>query len=307
MMAVLKQPNLIDRLPPVRGRIDAGVSLSPMTWLRVGGPAEILFRPADVADLSDFLKALDPSIPVTIIGVGSNLLVRDGGIDGVVIRLGPSFAKISVDGTTLEAGAGALDVQVAQAAAMAGISGLEFLRGVPGAIGGAVAMNAGAYGADLSAALVSIDVVYRDGTVARINRDDLAMSYRHGGVPDGAIVVAVHLAGDPDDRASITARMDDIQAARELSQPIRTKTGGSTFRNPPGHKAWELIDQAGCRGLVMGDAMVSELHCNFLINRGAATAADLEALGEEVRRRVLAHSGIALEWEIKRLGHGGTP
>ncbi len=306
-MAALKQPNLVDRLPPARGRIDAGVPLSPMTWLRVGGPAEILFRPADVADLSDFLKALDPSIPVTIIGVGSNLLVRDGGIDGVVIRLGPSFAKIAADGTTLEAGASALDVQVAQAAAMAGISGLEFLRGVPGAIGGAVAMNAGAYGADLSSALVAIDVVYRDGTLARINRDDLAMSYRHGGVPDGAIVVSVHLAGDPDDRASITARMDDIQAARELSQPIRTKTGGSTFRNPPGHKAWELIDQAGCRGLVMGDAMVSELHCNFLINRGAATAADLEALGEEVRRRVLAHSGIALEWEIKRLGNGGSP
>ena len=307
-MSALEPMSLMDRLPRLRGSVEADATLAPFTWFRVGGPAEVLVRPADTDDLCALLRALGPEVPVTVIGVGSYLLIRDRGIAGVVIRLGSSFAEIrTVNDTTIQAGSAALDTHVAQAARHAGIAGLEFLRGVPGTIGGAIAMNAGAYSADVSECLIEIEFVTRDGRRQILTRQELEMTYRHGGLPEGVILTWARFRGHADDPALIGARMDDIQARRESTQPIRSKTGGSTFRNPPGFKAWELIDAAGCRGLVMGDAQVSELHCNFLINRGAASAADLEGLGEEVRRRVLAHSGIQLEWEIKRLGQGGQP
>lgn len=303
--------HLIDRLPPVRGRIAANAPIGPMTWFRVGGPAEVLFRPADAEDLTDFLRALPEDVPVTVIGVASNLLVRDGGIPGVTVRLGRGFAEITAAGEELRAGAGALDLNVALTAAEAGIAGLEFLSGVPGTIGGGLRMNAGAYGSEIKDALVEASAIDRSGTIHRVSAADLGLSYRHSEAPDDWIFTGAKLRGRRGEPAKIAARMDEIRASREASQPIRARTGGSTFANPPGDHAWRLIDEAGCRGLTRGGAMVSEKHTNFLINTGAASAADIEGLGEEVRRRVHAKFGVALEWEIRRVGrpcgdwHGG--
>ena len=294
--------HLINRLSPVRGRIAANAPIGPMTWFRVGGPAEVLFRPADVEDLADFLRALPADVPVTVIGVASNLLVRDGGIPGVTVRLGRGFADITAEGDAMRAGSGALDLNVALTAAEAGIAGLEFLSGVPGTIGGGLRMNAGAYGSEIKDVLVEACAIDRAGTIHRVPAAELGLSYRHSEAPEDWIFTGALLRGRRGDPAEIAARMDEIRAAREASQPIRARTGGSTFRNPPGMKAWELIDAAGCRGLVRGGAMVSEKHCNFLINTGNASAADIEGLGEEVRRRVFAASGVNLHWEIHRIG-----
>jgi len=304
MMAASRlQPDLMDRLPSVRGRIRAGVELAPMTWFRVGGPAEILFRPADIEDLSAFLSACPPDIPVVTLGVASNLLVRDGGLSGVVIRLGGEFARVRQDGMNLVAGAGALDLTVAEEALAVGLAGLEFLSGIPGTIGGAVKMNAGAYGREIINIVESAVIVTRTGKVVTLAGDALGLSYRHSALPDGAIVVEATLRGTPDTPDSISKRMQEIQALRSETQPIRARTGGSTFANPNSAKAWELIDRAGCRGLTLGGAQVSEKHCNFLINTGAATASDIETLGEEVRRRVRAATGIDLSWESMRIGN----
>ncbi len=302
-MSAATAPRLLDRLPPVRGRYTEGADLSKITWLRVGGPAEVAFRPADRADLLAFLAAKPAEVPVTVIGVGSNLLVRDGGVPGVVLRLGRDFARMRRAGTdAIEVGAACLDLMVAKAAAEAGLGGLEFLCGVPGSIGGALRMNAGAYGRELKDVLVWAEAADPQGRVHRLTPEEMGLAYRRSAVPADWIFLGCRLAGHPDDPAAVAARMREIQDSREASQPIRTRTGGSTFKNPPGAKAWELIDAAGCRGLRVGGAQVSEKHCNFLLNTGSATAADLEALGEEVRRRVEASSGIALEWEIKRIG-----
>jgi UDP-N-acetylmuramate dehydrogenase len=289
-------------LPPVRGRLTANAPIGPLTWFRVGGPAEILFRPADSEDLAGFLKELAPEVPVTVIGVGSNLLVRDGGIRGVVIRLGRGFAEVTPAGTEIRAGAGALDLNVALTAAQAGIAGLEFLSGIPGTIGGGFRTNAGAYGSEFKDALLSAEAVARSGERHSVTPAELGLSYRHSNFPGDWIVTGARFAGTRDDPPAIARRLEEIQAAREASQPIRSRTGGSTFANPPGRKAWELIDAAGCRGLALGGAMVSEKHANFLINTGDATAADIERLGEEVRRRVHDKFGIWLEWEIRRIG-----
>jgi UDP-N-acetylmuramate dehydrogenase len=304
MMAAvqLRQNDLIARLPQVRGRLTAAAPLADITWFRVGGPAEAMFRPADRDDLIAFLKAKPADVAVTPLGVGSNTLVRDGGVPGVVLRLGREFAAISADGTEVEAGAGALDVNVATVALQAGIAGLEFLRGIPGTIGGGLRMNAGAYGTEFKDVLVWAEAVDPQGNLHRLTPDEMKFGYRHCGVPENWIFIGARLKGVLGDPAAIKARMDEIQAAREGSQPIRSRTGGSTFANPEGLKAWQLIDAAGCRGLVVGDAQVSEQHCNFLINRGNATAEDLERLGETVRERVKAQSGIELRWEIKRIG-----
>ena len=305
MTPVARQRPLIDRLPPVRGRLTAGASLANITWFRVGGLAEVMFRPADRDDLIAFLAAKPAGVPVTVVGVGSNLLVRDGGVPGVVIRLGKGFADIAVRDGRLITGAAALDINVAVAAREAGLAGLEFLSGVPGTIGGALRMNAGAYGAevvDVAAAAEAIDPL---GGVHRLDPPQLGLTYRRCAVPDDWIFVGAEFVGWRDEPSAIAGRMADIHARREASQPIRTRTGGSTFANPPGHKAWELIERAGCRGLRRGGALVSEKHCNFLINTGSATAADLEELGEQVRARVLANSGIALDWEIRRIGVPG--
>ncbi|WP_298726920.1 UDP-N-acetylmuramate dehydrogenase [uncultured Ferrovibrio sp.] len=304
MMAAvqLRQNDLIARLPQVRGRLTAAAPLADITWFRVGGPAEVMFRPADRDDLIAFLKAKPADVAVTPLGVGSNTLVRDGGVPGVVLRLGREFAAISADGTEVEAGAGALDVNVATVALQAGIAGLEFLRGIPGTIGGGLRMNAGAYGTEFKDVLVWAEAVDPQGNLHRLTPDEMKFGYRHCGVPENWIFIGARLKGVLGDPAAIKARMDEIQAAREGSQPIRSRTGGSTFANPEGLKAWQLIDAAGCRGLVVGDAQVSEQHCNFLINRGNATAEDLERLGETVRERVKAQSGIELRWEIKRIG-----
>ncbi len=273
-----------------------------LTWFRVGGPAELLFRPADEEDLAGFLRSLPASIPVTVIGVGSNLLVRDGGIPGVTIRLGRGFAAAVPTGDQVMAGAGVLDLNVALAAAEAGITGLEFLSGIPGTVGGGFQTNAGAYGSEFKDVLVSADAVSRDGKIHRVSAAELGFSYRHSAAPPGWIFTRAIFRGTRGDRAAIAGRLAEIQAAREASQPIRARTGGSTFANPPGHTAWQLIDGAGCRGLAQGGAMVSEKHANFLINTGNATAADIEALGEEVRRRVSDRFGIVLDWEIRRIG-----
>jgi UDP-N-acetylmuramate dehydrogenase len=293
---------LIDRLPPVRGRIAANAPIGPMTWFRVGGPAEVLFRPADEADLADFLRALREDVPVTVIGVASNLLVRDGGIPGVTVRLGRGFVEVMADGDTVKTGAGALDLNVALTAAEAGIAGLEFLSGVPGTIGGGLRMNAGAYGSEIKDVLIEASAIDRRGAVHRVPAAGLGLSYRHSEAPGDWIFTGATLHGRGGDPTEIGARMEEIRAAREASQPIRARTGGSTFANPPGNHAWRLIDEAGCRGLVRGGAMVSEKHTNFLINTGSASATDIEGLGEEVRRRVHATSGIVLEWEIRRVG-----
>jgi UDP-N-acetylmuramate dehydrogenase len=293
---------MIDLLPSLRGRIQENAPLGPSTWFRVGGPAEKLVRPADVRDLADFLAGLPPEMPVTAIGAASNLIVRDGGIDGVVIRLARGFNEISVEKDGLICGAACLDVTVAEHAAAAGLAGLEFLCGIPGAIGGAVAMNAGAYGGDIAQVLDWAEIVARNGEIVRLHAGQLGFSYRHSMLPPESVVVRARLIARPGDPAAIAARMAEIRANREASQPVRARTGGSTFRNPPEMKAWELIDSAGCRGLARGGAQVSEKHCNFLLNTGEATAADLEGLGEEVRRRVKEASGVDLQWEIKRIG-----
>jgi UDP-N-acetylmuramate dehydrogenase len=289
-------------MPDLRGRCDANVRMAELTWFRTGGPAQVLFAPADEEDLAYFLNRLDPTIPVLPVGVGSNLLVRDGGIAGIVIRLGRSFHEIRVDGFQIAAGAGVLDVKLAMAAAQAGIAGLAFYRGIPGAIGGAFRMNGGAYGCETRDVLVSCRGVDRGGKLHIYTNADMGFAYRRCGIASDVIFTSALFAGRPGNPAAIKAEMAEITEARQASQPVSSRTGGSTFKNPEGHKAWELIDAAGCRGLVVGDAQVSELHCNFLINRGAASAADIEALGEEVRRRVFETSGIRLEWEIERVG-----
>jgi UDP-N-acetylmuramate dehydrogenase len=295
-------PDFASTLPPLRGRVQANAPLAAFTWFRVGGPAEALVRPADAEDLAGFLRALPPDLPVQAIGACSNLIVRDGGLPGVTVRLARGFSAIIPDADGVIAGAAALDVTVAEHAAAAGLGGLEFLCGIPGAIGGAVTMNAGAYGGDIASVLDWAELVTRSGEVRRMSAAELAFAYRHAHLPAGAVVTRARLRARPEDSTLIAGRMAEIRAAREASQPVRARTGGSTFRNPDSMKAWELIDAAGCRGLARGGAQVSEKHCNFLINIGNATAADIEGLGEEVRRRVFAASGVSLEWEIRRIG-----
>jgi UDP-N-acetylmuramate dehydrogenase len=291
------------RMPELRGRMIANQPLAELTWFRVGGPAQVLFTPADEDDLAYFLKNLPAEVPVIVVGLGSNLIVRDGGVPGVVIRLGRGFSEIKVeDGHKLRVGAAVPDVKAARAAADAGIDGLAFYRGIPGGIGGALRMNAGAHGGETKDCLIEARAVDRAGNVRLFSNGDFGFSYRHSGAPADVVFTSALYQGRPGDSATILAEMDRITEAREASQPIREKTGGSTFKNPPGHKAWQLIDAAGCRGLQVGAAQVSEKHCNFLINTGNATAADIEGLGEEVRRRVKAQSGVELEWEIKRIG-----
>ena len=289
-------------LPALRGRVQHQAPLGSTTWFRVGGPAEILVRPADVDDLRGFLAALPLEMPVVAIGAASNLIIRDGGIPGVTIRLARGFNAIEVDAEGVTAGAAALDVTVAEHAAAAGLAGLEFLSGIPGSIGGAVVMNAGAYGGDVAGVLEWAEVVTRTGDLVRLTAAKLAFAYRHSTLPAGAIVVRARFRARPGDAAVIATRMAEIRASREATQPVRARTGGSTFRNPPDQKAWELIDAAGCRGLVRGGAMVSEKHCNFLLNTGEATAADIEGLGEDVRARVRTMSGVDLHGEIRRIG-----
>jgi UDP-N-acetylmuramate dehydrogenase len=293
--------HLADTLPALRGRLQADVVLAPTTWFRVGGAAEALVRPADAEDLCGFLRALPLEIPVIAIGAASNLIVRDGGIHGIVVRLARGFNEIVVETDGVIAGAAALDATVAEHAASAGLAGLEFLSGIPGSIGGAIAMNAGAYGGDVAECLDWAEIVTRSGDLLRLDAVQLSFAYRHSALPPGAIVVRARFRARPGDPAAIAARMAQIRASREITQP-RARTGGSTFRNPEGMKAWELIDAAGCRGLVRGGAQVAELHCNFLINLGDATAADVEGLGEDVRRRVRETSGVTLDWEIRRIG-----
>jgi len=290
-------------LSTVRGRLTEQAPLAPLVWFKAGGAAEWLFEPADVDDLSTFLADLDPATPVMGLGLGSNLIVRDGGVPGVVVRLGKAFAKVEqIDATTLRCGGGASGILVSSTARDAGIAGIEFLRSIPGAVGGFVRMNGGAYGREVKDILVECEVVLRSGEWRTLANADLGYTYRHSELPEGAIVVSATFRGHPGEPAAIGAEMDRIAAEREASQPLRSRTGGSTFKNPDGHKAWALVDAAGCRGLTIGDAQVSEKHTNFLLNLGAATSADIEALGEEVRRRVKAQSGIELEWEIQRVG-----
>jgi len=292
-----------DMLPPVRGSVIRGAPLKDLVWFRAGGPAEVLFRPADADDLASFIAAKPADLRVSVIGVGSNLLVRDGGIPGAVVRLSSAFGKIEANGVRVRAGAAALDGAVARAAADAGIAGLEFLRGVPGTIGGALKMNAGCYGKEIRDVFVEATAIDGKGNKIKLSTADMAFEYRKAkGAADDLIFIEAVLEGSKDDPAAIRARMDELSANREASQPIKSKTGGSTFKNPPGYKAWQLVDQAGCRGLKIGGAQVSEKHTNFLINTGDASAADLEALGEEVRKRVQEKSGVTLEWEIKRVG-----
>lgn len=302
MTAMASPIRLIDRLPAVRGTLESAAPLGPLTRFRTGGAAEVLFRPADAEDLAQFLSARPADVPVTVIGVGSNLIVRDGGVPGVTVRLGKEFGAIAVDGTSITAGAAALDPAVADAAARAGIAGLEFLIGVPGTIGGAVRMNAGAYGTEIKDVVAEVVALDLSGTIHRLARADLTFVYRGTSMPEGWIVTEATLAGRAGEPAAIAKRMGEIKGSREASQPTSARTGGSTFANPPGARAWELIDRAGCRGLKLGGAQVSEMHCNFLLNTGDATAADIEALGEEVRARVKAATGVELEWEIRRIG-----
>ncbi len=300
--------DLLSRLPKVRGAYTANAPLADFTWFRAGGPAEVLFRPADVPDLQDFLKAKPADVPVTVVGVGSNLLVRDGGVKGVVIRLGAVFGKLHVEeGYRLRAGAAALDVSAAHAALKAGIAGLEFLRGIPGTIGGGLRMNAGAYGGEFKDALITSTAVDGQGVLHTFAPADLGMTYRHTTAPADLIFVEALFQGRAGNADEIKAQMDAITAKREASQPVKTRTGGSTFKNPEltlsgGRKAWQLIDAAGCRGLTRGKVMVSDLHCNFLVNLSEAKGNEIEALGEEVRARVKAVTGVDLEWEIKRIG-----
>lgn len=313
MMAAAKlQPRLIDRLPRVRGRLTENAPLAGVTWFRVGGPAEVMFRPADERDLAEFLAGTPADVPITVIGVGSNLLVRDGGVPGVTIRLGRGFVEMRVlDGQRIEAGAGALDLNVAITARDAAIGGLEFLVGVPGTIGGGLRMNAGAYGREMQDIVVTARIADRAGNLRTLSNAQMGFAYRHSAPTDDVIFVSALFQGAAGDPAEIQKRMSEIDAAREASQPLRSRTGGSTFANPDdpraqGRKAWQLIEAVGGRGLAIGGAQVSEKHCNFLINTGAASAHDIEALGEELRRRVREQFGVELRWEIRRIGaHAG--
>ncbi|MCC2980249.1 UDP-N-acetylmuramate dehydrogenase [Sphingomonas sp. IC4-52] len=290
-------------LPRVRGRLTADAPLAPLVWFKSGGSAQWLFEPADVEDLAQFLADLDPAVPVMALGLGSNLIVRDGGVPGVVVRLGKPFASVErLDMTTLRCGGGASGILVSSTARDAGIAGVEFLRSIPGTVGGFVRMNGGAYGRETADVLVECDVVLRTGERQTLPVEALGYTYRHSELPEGAIVVSGTFRGVPGETAAIQAEMDRIAASREASQPLRSRTGGSTFKNPPGHKAWALVDEAGCRGLRRGDAQVSEKHTNFLLNLGGATSADIEALGEDVRARVKEKSGVTLDWEIQRVG-----
>ena len=294
---------LLKQLPKVRGRLEASRELADLTWFRVGGPAEVLFAPEDEDDLRDFLAGTSADIPVYVIGVGSNLLVRDGGVPGVVIRLGRAFMNVDVEADhRIRAGTAALDVRVARVAADNGIDALTFLRGIPGSIGGALRMNGGAYGGETKDVLIEARGVTRKGEIKVLTNEDMKYTYRHCGAPEDLIFTSALFQGKAGNREEITAAMDKITASREATQPIKSKTGGSTFKNPPGHKSWQLIDAAGLRGFALGPAKVSEQHCNFLINEGGATAAQIEELGETIRRRVKESSGVELDWEIKRIG-----
>ena len=287
-----------------RGKLTPNAPLAPLVWFKSGGPADWLFEPKELADLQAFLRELDPAVPVMALGLGSNLIVRDGGWPGVVVRLGKAFAKVTkTDELTLDCGGGASGILVSSTARDNSIAGLEFLRSIPGTVGGFVRMNGGAYGGEVKDILNDCDVVLRDGSLRTLPVADLHYTYRHSELPEGAIVVAARFKGRAGEPAEIQLEMDRISASREASQPLRSKTGGSTFKNPEGHKAWQLVDAAGCRGLTIGGAQVSEKHTNFLINTGSATSADIEALGDEVRRRVKAQSGVELEWEIQRVGN----
>ena len=293
-------------MPKVRGRLTADAPLAPLVWFKSGGTAEWLFEPADADDLTSLLRDLDPRVPVMALGLGSNLIVRDGGVPGVVVRLGKPFSRIEqLDETTLRCGGGASGILVSSTARDHGIAGLEFLRGIPGTVGGFVRMNGGAYGREVNDILISAKLVLRSGELVEWPLERLGYTYRHSQVPEGAVVVESTFLGSRGNPEAIGAEMDAIARAREESQPLRSRTGGSTFKNPPGHKAWALIDAAGCRGLTIGDAQVSEKHCNFLLNLGSASSADIEALGEEVRRRVQEKTHITLEWEIQRVGREG--
>jgi UDP-N-acetylmuramate dehydrogenase len=296
-------PDLAAKLPELRGRLMPNQPLAELTWFRVGGPAQALFMPEDEADLAYFLGNLPAAIPVTVIGLGSNLIVRDGGVPGVVIRLGRGFGEVKVeDGSRIRTGTAVPDVKVSRAAQEAAIAGLAFFRGIPGAIGGALRMNGGAYGRETKDALIEARGVDRQGRVRVFSNGDMHYTYRHCGAPDEIIFTQALFQGAPGDPREIAAEMEKITESREATQPIKSRTGGSTFKNPPGQKAWQLIDAAGCRGLKVGDAQVSQMHCNFLINLGGATAVDIETLGETVRARVAENSGVELEWEIKRIG-----
>jgi UDP-N-acetylmuramate dehydrogenase len=294
--------SLMDQMPRVRGSLKANVPLAPYSWLRVGGPADVFFMPKDEADLALFLSSIDPEVSVTILGVASNTLVRDGGIEGIVIRLGPAFGTVVTEGLRLTAGAAALDARVAKTAANAGIAGMEFYAGVPGTIGGALRMNAGCYGTETKDVLVDVVAIDRRGRRVVLSHDDMRYTYRKSGVSHDLIFTSATFEGTADKPAAIKARMNEITNKRESSQPIRSKTGGSTFKNPDGHSAWKVIDAAGMRGFRVGGAQMSEQHCNFMINADNATAADLETLGETVRAKVLETQGISLDWEVRRIG-----
>jgi UDP-N-acetylmuramate dehydrogenase len=306
MTALPKSLSLMKHLPKVRGRYEPNAALKDLIWFRTGGPAEVLFRPADEADLAGFLKNLSPDVPVHVIGIGSNLIVRDGGVRGVVIQLGKAFGDIAAEAGRITAGAGATDVAVGHRAAAASLAGLEFLRGIPGTVGGALRMNAGAYGAEVADVLVGARALDRKGNVHDLAAADMGFSYRSCGAPKDWIFVSATFQGKPGEAAAIRARMDEIQKTREATQPMRVKTGGSTFKNPPGAKAWKLIEQAGCRGLTRGGAQVSPLHCNFLINTGNATSLEIEELGEEIMLHVKKIHNIDLQWEIEKIGEGET-
>ncbi|MET1755452.1 UDP-N-acetylmuramate dehydrogenase [Novosphingobium sp. RD2P27] len=295
---------MADTLPKVAGKLTPGAPLAPLVWFKSGGAAEWLFEPRDLADLQGFLSELDPQLAVMALGLGSNMIVRDGGVPGVVVRLGKAFAAVrKLDAVTLDCGGGASGILVSSTARDGAIAGLEFLRSIPGTVGGFVRMNGGAYGGEVKDILVDCDVVLRSGELVTLQNADLHYTYRHSELPEGAIVVSARFRGQAGDPVAIQAEMDRISASREASQPLRSKTGGSTFKNPEGHKAWELVDGAGCRGLTLGGAQVSEKHTNFLINTGEATSAEIEALGEAVRQRVKDTSGVELEWEIQRVGN----
>ncbi|WP_260927986.1 UDP-N-acetylmuramate dehydrogenase [Novosphingobium sp. 9] len=290
-------------LEGVRGKLTANAPLAPLVWFKSGGVADWLFEPKDLDDLRSFLRGLDPAVPVMALGLGSNMIVRDGGVPGVVIRLGKPFARVVAgEGHTLSCGGGASGILVSSTARDAGIAGVEFLRSIPGTVGGFVRMNGGAYGGEVKDILVDCDVMLRSGELVTLSNADLGYTYRHSALPEGAVVVAARFKGRAGEPAAIQAEMDRISASREASQPLRSKTGGSTFKNPEGHAAWKLVDEAGCRGLMLGGAQVSEKHTNFLLNVADATSSDIEALGEEVRARVKAQSGVTLEWEIQRVG-----
>jgi UDP-N-acetylmuramate dehydrogenase len=297
--------DLASAAPGLRGSLEPNAPMAPLSWFRTGGPAQVLFTPADEEDLAIFLSALPEDIPWLVVGLGSNLLVRDGGVPGVVIRLGRGFATVKVEGLTVHAGAAAPDVKVARAAAEAGIRGLSFLRGIPGAIGGALRMNGGAYGGEVKDVFVEARGVSREGTVVTLGPEEMGFGYRTCRAPADIVFTGAVLAGEAGDSAEILAQMQAITDQRSSTQPVNTRTGGSTFKNPPGRSAWKLVDEAGCRGLVVGRAQVSPMHTNFLVNLGSATSQDIETLGETVRERVRDHSGIELEWEIKRVGVTG--